>query len=228
MLRLKMQITKDLENRLNSNNSNIFSKAQEELVMNVLYQVYNGEEPIKIVQLKNKNLNVYGGDLIIIYMNYDDQVLTVEVKSSHVYDNQDRQILELYHYQDEDMTEEYIQKSTNSAEGWFSVNDSDFLASYNRHNKRLYLIYDWKDVKYRLNKILDKYKDKPRRFERVNEYLEVLRIKDCYYNKIFNEFIINKYDFCASLNLEQLDKVSKDFEVFELEFEIIDEDSDNR
>ena len=227
MLKLNVEITKDLLNRLNSSNKKIFSRAQEELTMNILLQIYNGNEPIKIILLsKNKNANIYCGDLIIVYLEHDDMVEFAEVKSSHVYIT-DRQTLELEHFEDEDMTKPKSQnKSTGNSKGWFYNSDSDYLACYNRQNQRMYFIWDWRNTKARLDKIIDDYLDGKqyknlRKSERINDYLEFVKMKDSYKDKDFGYEIIKKWDACVTLDLEQLEKVSNDFDVFDLEF-IID------
>lgn len=226
---IKIKINQSLKNRLDSNNKKVFAKAQEELIAKVLCQIYdddNGNEPIKIIYLTEKYMNIYLGDLQVIYLNHDDETFTIEVKSSNFHDDKCKQILELEHYNDEDLKNPYIQKSTNSAEGWFYVNKASCLISYNRRYKRLYIVYDWLDVKKRIEDMITI--DKSRKYKRINDYLEQVIMKDSYKDKDFGYEIIQKYDLCVSLDLEQLDKVSNYFEVFELEFDIIDEDSDNR
>ena len=220
MEHIKIHINQELKNRLDSKNKKIFAKAQEELILKVLYETYNGDEPIKIIYLLDKYMNIYLGDLQVVYLNHDDCTFTVEVKSSHVYNDKDKQTLELEHYKDENLTKPHNQiKSTGDNKGWFYVNKASCLVSYNRERQRVYLIYDWLDTKKRLENIITI--DKSREYKRINEYLEQIVIKDSYKDKDFGYEVINKYDLCVTLDLEHLDKVSNYFDVFDLEF-IID------
>ena len=220
MERIKIHINQELKNRLDSNNKKVFAKAQEELILKVLYETYNGDEPIKIIYLLDKFANIYLGDLQVVYLNHDDCTFTVEVKSSHVYNDKDKQTLELEHYKDENLTKPHNQiKSNGDNKGWFYVNKAEVLISYNRERQRVYLIYDWRDTKKRLENIITI--DKSRKYKRINEYLEQIVIKDSYKDRDFGYEVINKYDLCVTLDLEHLDKVSNYFDVFDLEF-IID------
>ena len=220
MERIKIHINQELKNRLDSKNKKIFAKAQEELILKVLYQIYNGDEPIKIIYLLDKFANIYLGDLQVVYLNDDKYTFTVEVKSSHVYNDKDKQTLELEHYKDENLTKPHNQiKSTGDNKGWFYVNKASCLISYNRERQRVYLIYDWLDTKERLENIITV--DKSRKYKRINEYLEQIVIKDSYKDRDFGYEVVNKYDLCVTLDLEQLDKISNYFDVFDLEF-IID------
>ena len=220
MERIKIHINQELKNRLDSKNKKIFAKAQEELILKVLYETYYGDEPIKIIYLKDKFANIYLGDLQVVYLNHDDETFTVEVKSSHVYNDKDKQTLELEHYKDENLTKPHNQiKSNGDNKGWFYVNKASCLVSYNRERQRVYLIYDWLDTKKRLENMITI--DKSRKYKRINEYLEQIVIKDSYKDKDFGYEVINKYDLCVTLDLEHLDKVSNYFDVFDLEF-IID------
>ena len=220
MERIKIHINQELKNRLDSKNKKIFAKAQEELILKVLYQTYYGDEPIKIIHLVDKYMNIYLGDLQVVYLNHDDETFTVEVKSSHVYNGKDKQTLELEHYKDENLTKPHNQvKSTGDNKGWFYVNKASCLVSYNRERQRVYLIYDWRETKERLENIITV--DKSREYKRINEYLEQIVIKDSYKDKDFGYEVVNKYDLCVTLDLEHLDKVSNYFDVFDLEF-IID------
>ena len=220
MERIKIHINQELKNRLDSKNKKIFAKAQEELILKVLYQTYNGDEPIKIIYLLDKYMNIYLGDLQVVYLNDDKYTFTVEVKSSHVYNDKDKQTLELEHYKDENLTKPHNQvKSNGDNKGWFYVNKASCLVSYNRERQRVYLIYDWRDTKKRLENIITI--DKSREYKRINEYLEQIVIKDSYKDKDFGYEVVNKYDLCVTLDLEHLDKISNYFDVFDLEF-IID------
>ena len=220
MERIKIHINQELKNRLDSKNKKIFAKAQEELILKVLYQTYYGDEPIKIIHLKDKFANIYLGDLQVVYLNHDDCTFTVEVKSSHIYNDKDKQTLELEHYKDENLTKPHNQvKSTGDNKGWFYVNKASCLVSYNRERQRVYLIYDWRETKERLENIITI--DKSREYKRINEYLEQIVIKDSYKDRDFGYEVVNKYDLCVTLDLEHLDKVSNYFDVFDLEF-IID------
>ena len=220
MERIKIHINQELKNRLDSKNKKVFAKAQEELIKKVLYETYNGDEPIKIIYLLDKFANIYLGDLQVVYLNHDDETFTVEVKSSHVYNGKDKQTLELEHYKDENLTKPYKQvKSTGDNKGWFYTNKASCLVSYNRERQRVYLIYDWRETKERLENIITV--DKSREYKRINEYLEQIVIKDSYKDKDFGYEVVNKYDLCVTLDLEHLDKVSNYFDVFDLEF-IID------
>ena len=220
MERIKIHINQELKNRLDSKNKKIFAKAQEELILKVLYQIYNGDEPIKIIYLLDKFANIYLGDLQVVYLNHDDCTFTVEVKSSHIYNDKDKQTLELEHYKDENLTKPHNQvKSTGDNKGWFYVNKASCLVSYNRERQRVYFVYDWLDTKKRLENIITI--DKSREYKRINEYLEQIVIKDSYKDKDFGYEVVNKYDLCVTLDLEQLDKISNYFDVFDLEF-IID------
>ena len=220
MERIKIHINQELKNRLDSKNKKIFAKAQEELILKVLYQIYNGDEPIKIIYLVDKYMNIYLGDLQVVYLNHDDCTFTVEVKSSHIYNGKDKQTLELEHYKDENLTKPHNQiKSNGDNKGWFYVNKASCLVSYNRERQRVYLVYDWRETKERLENIITI--DKSREYKRINEYLEQIVIKDSYKDKDFGYEVINKYDLCVTLDLEQLDKISNCFDVFDLEF-IID------
>ena len=220
MERIKIHINQELKNRLDSKNKKVFAKAQEELILKVLYETYYGDEPIKIIHLLDKFANIYLGDLQVVYLNHDDCTFTVEVKSSHVYNDKDKQTLELEHYKDENLTKPHNQvKSTGDNKGWFYVNKASCLVSYNRERQRVYLIYDWRDTKKRLENIITI--DKSREYKRINEYLEQIVIKDSYKDRDFGYEVVNKYDLCVTLDLEHLDKVSNYFDVFDLEF-IID------
>ena len=220
MERIKIHINQELKNRLDSKNKKIFAKAQEELIKKVLYETYNGDEPIKIIYLLDKFANIYLGDLQVVYLNHDDCTFTVEVKSSHIYNDKDKQTLELEHYKDENLTKPHNQiKSNGDNKGWFYVNKASCLVSYNRERQRVYLIYDWLDTKKRLENIITI--DKSREYKRINEYLEQIVIKDSYKDRDFGYEVVNKYDLCVTLDLEHLDKVSNYFDVFDLEF-IID------
>ena len=220
MERIKIHINQELKNRLDSNNKKVFAKAQEELILKVLYETYYGDEPIKIIYLKDKFANIYLGDLQVVYLNHDDETFYIEVKSSHVYNGKDKQTLELEHYKDENLTKPHNQiKSTGDNKGWFYVNKASCLVSYNRERQRVYLIYDWLDTKKRLENMITI--DKSRKYKRINEYLEQIIIKDSYKDKDFGYEVVNKYDLCVTLDLEHLDKVSNYFDVFDLEF-IID------
>ena len=220
MERIKIHINQELKNRLDSKNKKIFAKAQEELILKVLYQTYNGDEPIKIIYLLDKYMNIYLGDLQVVYLNDDKYTFTVEVKSSHVYNDKDKQTLELEHYKDENLTKPHNQvKSTGDNKGWFYVNKASCLVSYNRERQRVYLIYDWRETKERLENIITI--DKSRKYKQINEYLEQIVIKDSYKDKDFGYEVVNKYDLCVTLDLEHLDKISNYFDVFDLEF-IID------
>ena len=220
MERIKIHINQELKNRLDSKNKKIFAKAQEKKKKKVLYETYNGDEPIKIIYLLDKYMNIYLGDLQVVYLNHDDCTFTVEVKSSHIYNDKDKQTLELEHYKDENLTKPHNQvKSTGDNKGWFYVNEASCLVSYNRERQRVYLIYDWRETKERLENIITV--DKSREYKRINEYLEQIVIKDSYKDKDFGYEVVNKYDLCVTLDLEHLDKVSNYFDVFDLEF-IID------
>ena len=63
MERIKIHINQELKNRLDSNNKKVFAKAQEELILKVLYQTYYGDEPIKIIHLKDllKIIKMFSG-----------------------------------------------------------------------------------------------------------------------------------------------------------------------
>ena len=59
MERIKIHINQELKNRLDSKNKKIFAKAQEELIEKVVYEIYDGDEPIKIMHQIDKFANIY-------------------------------------------------------------------------------------------------------------------------------------------------------------------------
>lgn len=224
---MKLRITRELKNRLNSTNKNVFSKAIEELFeKHIILSLYDGDEPIQIIPLGSKELNVFTGDLLVYYPNVPKLSFAVEVKTSHTYyvDGKGipKQVLEMEHYEDYHLSKPYKQnKSNESYKGWFFENKASCLCSYNRDFQVAFMILDWNKVKKKLINENTLDKNHCKKFD--NGYLEQIVIKDGYKDKYTKEEVVIKYDLVWSLDLTQLDKVSNEFVIEPIEFIIGDD-----
>ena len=150
----------------------------EEIVVQVLKKA--GAEEIYYYYDKENQVNL--GDLQVLRNN---KFYNIEVKSSCTYNDSDKLAIDIeyFNYRNGKIVP-YIQKTTNSNEGWLYINQADFLIAFNVDSGKLYIIKQFQKLKQQIkqqieyhelylslftNNIMDLWTDKE--FRNINKYL---------------------------------------------------------
>ena len=150
----------------------------EDIVVQVLKKA--GAEEIYYYYDKENQVNL--GDLQVLRNN---RFYNIEVKSSHSYNNSDKLAMDIEYFNfSNGKIVPYIQKTTNSNEGWLYVNQADFLIAFNVESSKLYIIKQFQKLKQQIkeeiedhelylscfdNNIMNLWTDKE--FRNINKYL---------------------------------------------------------
>lgn len=173
---VKLSLTQSLQ--LYGKNDLNKGKVIEELVKQVLKKA--GAEEIYSYYDKENQINL--GDLQVLRNN---KFFNIEVKSSHSYNNSDKLALDIEYFNfNNGEIVPYIQKTTNSNEGWLYVNQADWLIAFNVESSKLYIIKQFQKLKKQIkeqieyhelylscfdNNIMNLWTDK--QFRNINKYL---------------------------------------------------------
>lgn len=176
---VKLSMSQNLQ--LYSKNDLKKGEVIEEIVVQVLKKA--GAEEIYYYYDKENQVNL--GDLQVLRNN---KFYNIEVKSSHSYNNSDKLAIDIEYFNfNNGEIVPYIQKTTNSNEGWLFVNQADFLIAFNVDSGKLYIIKQFQKLKKQIRQQI--------------EYHELYL--SCFDNNIMNlwtneEFRnINKYLSCG-------------------------------
>ena len=123
----------------------------EEIVVQVLKKA--GAEEIYKYFDKENQVNL--GDLQVLRNN---KFYNIEVKSSHSYNNTDKLAMDIEYFNfSNGKIIPYIQKTTNSNEGWLYITQADFLICYNVESSKLYIIKQFQKLKQQIQEEIENH-----------------------------------------------------------------------
>ena len=157
----------------------------EDIVVQVLKKA--GAEEIYYYYDKENQVNL--GDLQVLRNN---KFYNIEVKSSHSYNNTDKLAMDIEYFNFKNgKIVPYIQKTTNSNEGWLYISQADWLIAFNVDSSKLYIIKQFQKLKKQIKEeiedhelylslftkdIMELWTDK--QFRNINKYLSCGLKKD--------------------------------------------------
>ena len=144
---VKLSMSQNLQ--LYGKNDSNKGKVIEEIVVQVLNKA--GAEEIYKYYDKENQVNL--GDLQVLRNN---KFYNIEVKSSHSYNNSDKLALDIEYFNfSNGKIVPYIQKTTNSNEGWLYISQADFLIAYNVESSKLYIIKQFQKLKQQIKEQIE-------------------------------------------------------------------------
>ena len=151
--RIKINITREQYQNLHGTNDNKKGDVVEDIVTKVLYEF--GADEIYNVTDKNTQVNICD-----LYVQKDDKVINVEVKTSHTYRKQMLDKLAMDYKYKKKYTkgaEPYIQSTTNSVNGWIFITQANWLIVFNPDSLKLYIIKEYQKLKKEVLEHTEKY-----------------------------------------------------------------------
>lgn len=146
---VKLSLTQNLQ--LYGKNDLKKGEVIEEIVKQVLKKA--GAEEIYSYYDKENQINL--GDLQVLRNN---KFYNIEVKSSHSYNNIDKLALDIEYFNfNNGEIVPYIQKTTNSNEGWLYVNQADWLIAFNVESSKLYIIKQFQKLKQQIQEEIENH-----------------------------------------------------------------------
>ena len=146
---VKLSLNQSLQ--LYGKNDTNKGKVIEELVKQVLKKA--GAEEIYSYYDKENQVNL--GDLQVLRNN---RFYNIEVKSSHSYNNIDKLALDIEYFNYiNGKAIPYIQKTTNSNEGWLYISQADFLIAFNVESSKLYIIKQFQKLKQQIQEEIENH-----------------------------------------------------------------------
>lgn len=134
---------------LNGNNDTNKGKIIEELVKDLLYKL--GADKVDSYFDRENQVNL--GDLKARAKN---KIYNIEVKSSHSYNDSDKLALDIEYFNfSNGKIVPYIQKTTNSNEGWLYISQADFLITFNVDSGKLYIIKQFQKLKQQIKEQIE-------------------------------------------------------------------------
>ena len=136
---------------LNGNNDIKKGEVIEELVKDLLYKL--GADKVDSYFDRENQVNL--GDL---KARANNKIYNIEVKSSHSYDNSDKLALDIEYFNFRNgKIIPYIQKSSNSNEGWLYISQADFLIAFNVESSKLYIIKQFQKLKQQIQEEIENH-----------------------------------------------------------------------
>ena len=156
-----------------------------EVIENIVTQVLKKAGAEEIYYYYDQENQVNLGDLQVLRNN---KFYNIEVKSSSSYNNTDKLALDIEYFNfNNGEIVPYIQKTTNSNEGWLYISQADWLIAFNVESGKLYIIKQFQKLKKQIKEQI--------------EYHELYL--SCFDNNIMNLWTneelrnINKYLSCG-------------------------------
>ena len=126
-----------------------------EVIENIVTQVLKKAGAEEIYKYYDKENQVNLGDLQVLRNN---RFYNIEVKSSHSYNNTDKLAIDIEYFNYRNGTIiPYIQKTTDSNEGWLYITQADFLITYNVESSKLYIIKQFQKLKQQIQEEIENH-----------------------------------------------------------------------
>ena len=137
-----------------SQNLQLYSKNNKGMIIEeIVIQVLKKAGAEEIYKYYDKENQVNLGDLQVLRNN---RFYNIEVKSSHSYNNSDKLALDIEYFNfNNGKIVPYIQKTTNSNEGWLYINQADWLIAYNIESSKLYIIKQFQKLKKQIKEEIE-------------------------------------------------------------------------
>ena len=126
-----------------------------EVIENIVTQVLKKAGAEEIYYYYDKENQVNLGDLQVLRNN---RFYNIEVKSSHSYNNTAKLAIDIeyFNYRNGKIIP-YIQKTTDSNEGWLYITQADFLITYNVESSKLYIIKQFQKLKQQIQEEIENH-----------------------------------------------------------------------
>ena len=124
-----------------------------EVIENIVVQILKKAGAEEIYYYYDKENQVNLGDLQVLRNN---RFYNIEVKSSHSYNNSDKLALDIeyFNFSNGEIVP-YIQKTTDSNEGWLYINQADWLIAFNVESSKLYIIKQFQKLKQQIQEQIE-------------------------------------------------------------------------